>query len=92
MHDAHSIQSQLSTHDDHTLENSYASEIPSTKVKEYSPNEEEHNKRQHKLENEDQHLLKLKLNEMVDQRFLDFVHRKLLSHRVILCFISFFVN
>ena len=56
--DAYLIQSQLFTHDDHTVENSHAIEIPSTKVEEHSPNEEEHNKRQHKSENEVQHLLK----------------------------------
>ena len=69
--------SQPSTHDANTLENSHASEVPTHKVEEHSSNEEEHNKRQHEPENEDLYLLKLKLNEIADQRFLDFIHRKL---------------
>ena len=92
MDDYYVRDSQLSTHDDHTSENSHANEIPTPNVEEHSPNEEEHNKRQHKLENEYRTLLKLKLNEMADQRFLDYIYRKLLSHRVILCFISIFMN
>ena len=77
MADAYTRDSQLSPQDDHTLVDSRASEVPTTKVEEYSLNEEEHNKRQHKPENEDRHLLKLKLNEMSDQRFLNFMYRKL---------------
>ena len=69
--------SQLSTHADFSLVDSHASEEPTTKVEELSPNKEENNTKQHKPENEDRHLLKLKLNEMVDQRFLNFMYRKL---------------
>ena len=74
------------------MENSHPREVHSTKVEEHSPDEEDHNRRQRKPENEDLPLLKLKLNEMIDQRFLDFAHRKLLSYRIILCFMSFFMN
>ena len=77
MDDPYSMESQTYSHDDYTLENSHARELPTTKVEEYSLNEEEHNKRQHKPENEDRHLLKLKLNKMADQRFLNFMYRKL---------------
>ena len=76
--DPHVRDSQLSTYNQDTSQSTYASEDNSSPVA-HSPNEEEHNKRQHKPENEDQHLLKLKLIEMADQRFLDFIHRKLLS-------------
>ena len=71
------MESQTYSHDDHTVENSHAREDPTPKVEEHSLYEEEHNKRQHKLENEYRTLLKLKLNEMARQRFLDFIHRKL---------------
>ena len=79
MDDFYVRDSQLSTHDDHTVENSHAREDPTTKVEEHSPNEEEPNKRQHKPENEDRPLLKLKLNEMAAHRFRKFIYRKLLS-------------
>ena len=92
MEDSYIRDSQLSTHDDHTAENSHAREDPTTKVEEHSPNKEEYNKTQRKPENEDRPLLKLKHNEIANQRSLDFVHRKLLSYRVILCFMSFFMN
>ena len=52
----------------------HASEVHTSKVEEYSLNEEAHTERQHKPENEDWHLLKLQINEMADQRFLDFIH------------------
>ena len=52
MDDASVRDSQLSTHADHTLEDSHAIEVSTNKVEEHSPNEEEHNKRQHKPENE----------------------------------------
>ena len=77
MHDAYLMENQPSTHDANTLENSHASEVPTYKVEEYSPNEEAHTERQHELENEDRHLLELKHNEMADQRFLDFMYGKL---------------
>ena len=77
MDDPYVRDRHLSTHDDHTLDNSHASEEPTTKVEERWLNEE-HNKRQHKPENEEWHLLKKKkLNKMADQRFLDFMYRKL---------------
>ena len=62
MDDFYVTDSQLSAHDDHSLENTNASEEPTTKVEAHSPNQEEHNKRQHKPENEYRPLLKLKLN------------------------------
>ena len=46
------MESQLSTHDYHTLENSHASEVPTTKVGGHSPNEEERNITQHEPEKE----------------------------------------
>ena len=92
MDDVYASDSQLSTHDDLSLENWQASEVPTTKVEEHSSNEEEHNKRQHKQGNEDWHLLKLKPNEIADQHFLNFMYWKLLSYRIILCFMSFFMN
>ena len=76
MDDACVRDGKLSTHDDHSLENSHKSEEQTSPVT-HSPNEEEHNKGQHQPENEDRHLLKLKLNEMADQCFLDFFHRTL---------------
>ena len=77
MDDFYVRDSQLSPQDDQTLEDTHASEVSTTKVEEHSPNQEEHNRRQHKPENEDRNLLKLKHDEMADQRFLDFMYGKL---------------
>ena len=77
MDDACVRDGKLSTHDDRSVEDTHASEVSTTKVEEHSPNQEEHNRRQHKPENEDRNLLKLKHDEMADQRFLDFMYGKL---------------
>ena len=66
MDDASVRDSQPSTQDDLTLANLHASEDPTTKVEERLPNQEEHNRRQHKPENEHLYLLKLKHNEITD--------------------------
>ena len=57
MDDPPLMESGTYLHDDHTVENSHAIDIPITQVKEHSPNEEKHNTKQHKPENGNQDLL-----------------------------------
>ena len=63
MGDASSMESQISLQNERHLHHPYVCEDQTSPVA-HSTNEEENHKRQYKTENEDRHLLKLKLNEM----------------------------
>ena len=90
MGDASSMESQISLQNERHLHHPYVCEDQTSPVA-HSTNEEENHKRQYKTENEDRHLLKLNLNEMVKKRLLNDFHRLSISIGVILWFIFFFL-
>ena len=79
-----------SAHTEDRLWSPHARDNPLRPAEAHSPDEEEHPTQHHEQENEEHDLLRQKLNEIAEPPFLDYIHRKHLSKRVIFCYTHFF--